>query len=75
MKLSKYTIFIDNADQHIVYNTASDSMMICVHEIVQLIREHTNNINDIQNIHPTLYDYLKEKKFIVPQDLNETETL
>ncbi len=73
MKLSKYTIITDNCDQYIVYNTISDSLMICVPEIIRLIRQYANHINDIQSIHPSLYDYLKEKKFIIPKNLDETQ--
>lgn len=75
MKLSKYTLFIDNNGQYIIYNTLSNALMICVFEVLQIIRKNANDIDAIQNIHPSLYNYLKEKKFIVPKALDETQTL
>lgn len=72
MKLSKYTILIDDDGQYIAYNTASNSMMVCTREIVGLIRKYSHEIDRIRNIHPSLYDYLKDKNFIVSEEADET---
>lgn len=73
MKLSKYTLFFNDEDKFVVYNSLHDSIMICMPQIATLIQDHDKSIDAIERIHPSLFDYLIQKKFIVPNDSDETE--
>lgn len=75
MKPSKYNLTIDNAGEYIIYNTLHDRIMLCQPEIIPLLQEHAAAIDRLESIHPTLFAYMKEKQFLVPDDEDETQTL
>ena len=75
MKPSKYNITIDNEDGYVVYNTLNDSLMLCTPEHIALLEGYRDRMDDCERVHPSLYRYLKEKSFIVPDDLDETKKL
>lgn len=55
MKWSKYNIVysLDN-EKDIVYNYAWDSVIILLKELSSIVISRTNQIDDLQNIHPDL---------------------
>ena len=54
----------------------SSSTAIAVHpEIFNLIKDHYANIEEIQAIHPDLYESLVKSKFILDSDCDETQML
>lgn len=73
MKLSKYTLFFNDEDRFIVYNSLHDSIMICTSQVVALIRDNEESVDSIENIHPSLFNYLAQKKFIVADDSDEVQ--
>lgn len=73
MKLSKYTIFVEDEGHSIVYNTAHNALMICTPDTERIIREHIETIDELEKIHPTLYNYMKNKGFIIPDNTNEMQ--
>ena len=75
MKPSKYNITIDNEDGYVVYNTLNDRLMLCTPETMALLEGYRDRMDDCERVHPSLYRYLKEKSFIVPDDLDETKKL
>jgi uncharacterized protein len=73
MKWSKYNTVIPDREQYVLYNTLSDKIMVFVKEIKVLLDSYMNDIDKVETIHPSLFKYLQEEKFIVPDHFNETE--
>ncbi len=66
MKWSHYNFAIDNLDgRHVIFNCRTAEIMAIVPELRQLVDEHIDHLDDLQNIHPEFYAYLVGKKFVV----------
>lgn len=75
MRFYKY-IYWDNRSEGVVaYNGFVDELLILNEVIYNLIKEHENDIESLQTIHPALFEALKEKSYIVDNSINETEAL
>lgn len=66
MKISQFTNILSNDDNYIIFNSFRDKVMICTPEIARLIMADQDNIDSIQTIHPSLYKYLKDNGYIIP---------
>lgn len=75
MKSSKYNIIVRNGDAYILYNSLRDRMMVCALETFKLLESHRENPNALSGIHPELYRCLTDRKFLVPDETDETAEL
>ena len=74
-RLNKYVNFMEVEDGCFIFDISS-STAIAVHpEIFNLIKDHYANIEEIQAIHPDLYESLVMSKVIVDSDCDETQML
>lgn len=72
MKTSFYNIIQKRDDIYLLYNCLYEKIILLCPELFALIEENKNHINEIESIHPTLYNYLLEDRFIVKDSTNET---
>ena len=71
MKWSFYNIIEKKGTHYILYNSFYENITILVANLVKIISKYRNNIDMIKTIHPTFYEYLVNKKFIVEHDTDE----
>lgn len=75
MKISKYTILFEKRENYCFYNSQNDKVMLCLPEVKDLIEKYHSTPDALEPIHPELYGYLKENRFLVPDDEDETKLL
>ena len=73
MKWSLYNFIIRNDSNYLLYNSLTNELMACVGAINSLLNEYKNNIDELKQIHPELYNYLDAQKFIVSDETNEAK--
>jgi|GEM_PF-3840016 hypothetical protein len=61
MKPSIYNFVFDNGSNYLLYNAASDEIIVMGEELYKLYTENLNDIANIQCHHPKFYDYLLSK--------------
>lgn len=71
MKKSKYNFLTDRQNQSVLYNLYTDELCILEPRLKELYIE--NEGEGIQRIHPTFYDYLIEKGFLIDPDIDEAK--
>lgn len=74
-RLSKYTKLLQIDDLHILYNMVSDSLIVVLPEIYELLRRHKNDLGQLEAIHPDLFNRLTADKMIVDGNADELEEL
>lgn len=74
-KWSRYNYLYDNGENFILFNLASKAYLALMPQLAKLIEEKKGSIDTLSDIHPDLYRVLKEKGFIVNNDLDEVEAL
>ncbi len=72
-KVSKYNYFLSGRNSVVLYNSASDALLVLVPELAELLESNSARIEQIVNIHPDFFYALKEKGFIVPKETDEVE--
>lgn len=73
MKQSIYTAIIANGNnQHIIYNSLHDKILICSSDTIDLLKKHSD-IASLRDIHPTLFQQLCKDEYFVPDEKNEEE--
>jgi uncharacterized protein len=76
MKWSKYNVFINNGDgRHLLYNCATDNILVFVADIRTILSENMGCIDNIEKIHPDLFNCLINKEYIIKDDINEIQAL
>lgn len=72
MEWSKYNIFyeIDNT-KSVLYNYAWDNAIMLTNELMNIVKNHMEDIVRIRNIHPDLYNEFLDKKFIILNQIVE----
>lgn len=73
MKYSFYNIIYKDASGYVLYNSLYDKVTLLQLELVNIIETHKNDIMQIKNIHPELYQYLVAEKYIINEEIKETE--
>lgn len=73
MKWSNYNITHKSSKgEFIIYNYATNQVLILVPELYELIDNMKNRIEDLALIHPDFYKTLSDKKFIINDNINES---
>jgi uncharacterized protein len=74
MKWSRYNIIINNGDEkYLLYNYSTDSVIIFIENVKEIVCKNVDNIDSIKKIHPSLYKCLTDKDFIIPDSMDEIE--
>lgn len=74
MKRSFYNKIFPYGNKYILYNAASDGIIVLLPRIYKLLTE-TTNITTLQDIHPDLYTALLTDKFIIDDNIDEPESI
>lgn len=73
MKWSIYNrIYKQGEHSNALYNYATDEIMILDKRLCEILYSHRENIDQLSDIHPTLYQTLSDKKFIIKDDIDES---
>ncbi|WP_440486177.1 radical SAM protein [Segatella hominis] len=75
MKPSIYNFVFDNGSNYLLYNAASDEIIVMGEELYKLYTENLNDIANIQCHHPKFYDYLLSKGAIVDDSCSESDSV
>lgn len=77
MKASNYNIFFPNEEKMIGYNTISDNFVILEPILHELFEASVNEgmVEELQNVHESLYDVLVDKGFVVEDNVDELELI
>ena len=72
MKWSAYNIFYELSNGgFILYNYLTDSAMIMMRSLRNIINLHKDKIDDLSTIHPDLYNELKIRGYVICDDVDE----
>lgn len=74
-KLSKYNYRFPNGKCWLLNNIATRRYINVVPQIVSLINKYQGNIDDLEKVHPTLFNSLADCGFIVSATINEAEEI
>ncbi len=73
MKKSRYNSTHKIKGQTVLYNAYSERLCVMDDTVARLYETHEPD--ELQGIHPSFYDYLKDNEFIVPTELDEVKKL
>lgn len=73
-KLSKYNYLLSRDNSTLLYNCASDGLLLLVPQLVELIKQNAEQPECIKNIHEDLFQALETKGFIVSDEKDEIES-
>jgi hypothetical protein len=72
MKWSLYNFFYElHEDRFVLYNYAVDSVMIITKDVKNIIDLYKSKIDNLCAIHPDLYNELKNRSYVVRDDIDE----
>lgn len=72
-KLSKYNYSLQGNNSTLLYNSASDGLLVVVPQLMELIEQNSNQPELLRNIHEELFQALVAKGFIVDAEQDEAE--
>ncbi|MCM1511354.1 MAG: radical SAM protein [Clostridium sp.] len=72
MKISMYNYVVKDGLRHILYNTATERMLVMNTKVFDVFKTYKNKPENIKSIHPKLYDTLIADGFIVDDATDET---
>ena len=76
IKTSKYTFLLPQEDNYVLlYNCRTDAIAVIESEVADLLTTYKDNIEKINEIHPSFYEFLIQKKYAVPQEVIEEEEI
>lgn len=75
MKYSIYNYTLVHGNKYILYNVASDGILVLLPQVYQILTNSKDSIDDIAKIHPELYKALSEHRMIVHDDENESQAV
>lgn len=73
-KLSKYNYSLSGTNSTLLYNCASDGLLVLVPQLVELIEQNADQLEHIKDIHEDLFYTLDAKGFIVSDEKDEIES-
>lgn len=71
MRTSMYNYVVEDGPTHILYNTATERMLVMSTKIFDVFNTHQDKPENIKNIHPKLYESLVADGFVVDDDADE----
>ena len=74
-KFSKYNFFIDNTVNVLLHNIANEQTLVLDTSIAKLIQKYIENIDELEAIHPTLFNTLLEREIIIDKDTDEVANI
>lgn len=72
-KLSKYNYLLHGSHSVLLYNCASDAILLLIPQLAELLEQNLNQAERIREVHEEFFLALEEKGFIVPTDSDEVE--
>jgi len=77
MLTSQFNTFFYHEDSMIGYNALTNEFIILKTELFELYQAAVNEkkISDLKNIHPSFYNYIKDKGFIINKNIDEIESV
>lgn len=75
MRLSKYTSLFRDANRMTLFNLANEKIMFLENDLAKIFEQRINDLSSLKSIHPSFFGHLSESRFIVPDDMNETQEL
>ncbi|MDB5285487.1 MAG: Radical protein [Mucilaginibacter sp.] len=74
MKYSQFNSIVPYDDKFALYNAFSQKVIFLEETLKDLLKAAVNEgIDNLQNIHPTFYDYLSAEKFLTADDTDEID--
>ncbi len=75
MKYSKYNSLIPKDDRTILYNIATDGILMLNPEIADIVKTNMEDVSKIKEIHPELYDAMSKLSMVVNDTDNEEQNV
>src|SRR5690606_26374372 len=75
MKFSQFNTEVAYTDKYVLYNALKNQFLYInplIKELINASRDH-NDLHGLERIHPTLFETLKDKGFIINDDYDELQ--
>jgi uncharacterized protein len=74
MKFSQFNSIIPYNNQFALFNSFNQKFLLIVPELKELLNAAVHEgVDNLESIHPTFYQYLKEQEFIIDSNANEID--
>jgi uncharacterized protein len=74
MKYSQFNTIVLHDENYHLYNSYTQKFLIIDPLLKDLLEaSQKESIDQLEDIHPTFYDYLKKENFIIPNEIDEVE--
>lgn len=73
MKLSQFTSIVPYKNKFALYNSFENKVIFIEKELKDIINNNKDDINNIENIHPTFFEFIKNKQFIIEDNIDEIQ--
>ncbi|GAB4456002.1 MAG: radical SAM protein [Bacteroidales bacterium] len=74
MKFSQFNSLIEYREQYVLFNSYHNKVILLDPNLHLLLKSSTD-VDDIENLHPSLFYYLIRHKFIIDNSVNEVEDI
>lgn len=61
---SKYNFVFSNGPRAVLYNAASDGLLLLRADLAELVRQHKDNIDALASEHPDLYAAMQQRGMV-----------
>lgn len=75
MKTSMYNYVVEDGPTRILYNTATERMLVMNRKVFDVFKTHGDKPEDIKRIHPKLYESLVADGFVVDDAKDEPQSV
>lgn len=76
IKISKYTFLLPQEDDcTVLYNCRTEAIAVVENQKANFLSKHIDNFEEIQTRYPAFYEFLIQKQFAVPKDMDEEEEI
>lgn len=74
-KINKYTQFIVDGNNTILFNLQDDGFIILNSELAEVVNKNKDSIDMLEKMHPALFAELQKKGIIIPKETDEVKDL
>ncbi len=74
-KYSKYNFLFQNGNKGVLFNLTTSRVMVLDEKIVEIIKQHKENIDFMKDISSPLYEEMEKNGMIVNDECNEAEDI